>query len=327
MKHSHLALTLVLAVCLVSVASARPEAFMTVEEAGPDYQMQGEYVGELSGVPYGVQLVAFGNGTFVGVAYPGGLPGDGWDGGAKIVFEEIKAVDNVAKVPIPQAAGMATIKDGQINVQDKNGKTVGTFKRTERKSATLGAKSPEDAVVIFDGTSTDKLEKGEMEDGLLKQGIVTKDKFGDHTIHLEFRTPFMPTGLYQGRGNSGCYIQGRYELQILDSFGRNKRNNDAGGIYKIAAPKVNMCLPPLQWQTYDIDFTAPKFDANGKKIENARLTARLNGEVIHEDLELPNKTFGGIPGNEEATGPLFLQDHSDPVRFRNVWILPKKAEK
>ena len=329
MKHAHLALALVLAICIVSIASAdRPEAFMTPEEAGPDYQMQGEYVGELSDVPYGVQLVAFGDGNFVGIAYPGGLPGDGWDGGAKIVFEEIKAVDNVAKVPIPQAAGMATIKDGQITVEDKNGKTVGTFKRIERKSPTLGAKPPEGAVVIFDGSSTDKLEKGEIENGMLKQGVVTKDKFGDQIIHVEFRTPFMPTGLYQGRGNSGCYVQGRYELQILDSFGRNKRNNDAGGIYKIAVPKVNMCLPPLQWQTYDIDFTAPRFDENGKKIKNARLTARLNGEVIHEDLELPMKTFGGLPGDEEATGQLYLQDHSDPVRFRNVWILPKKtAEK
>ncbi len=350
LKKASICLAVVISLSLVAQAMAGPEAFLTVEEAGPDYQMQGEYVGTLQGLgQYGAQLIAFGDGNFVGVAFPGGLPGAGWDGSEKLVFEAIQAADGVAEVAISQLTspekagplgkrlfrkankvrkgGLATIKDGKITVEDEYGKVLGTLDRIERKSPTLGANPPEGATVLFDGTSTDKLEKGEMtEDGLLKQGAVTKDKFGDHTLHLEFRTPFMPTGLYQGRGNSGCYVQGRYELQILDSFGRNKRNNDAGGIYKIAVPKWNMCLPPLQWQTYDIDFTAPKFDENGKKIENARLTARLNGVIIHDDLELPNHTPGGIVKGEGPEGPLFLQDHGDPVRFRNVWVLPKKAE-
>src|SRR5690606_30877603 len=122
------------------------------------------------------------------------------------------------------------------------------------------------------------------EDGLLPQGSNSKSKHGSCTLHIEFLLPFEPKGSGQGRGNSGVYLQGRYEVQVLDSFGLEGRDNECGGIYTVAAPAVNMCLPPMQWQTYDIEFTAAKYEGR-RKVANARMTVRHNGVVIHQDVE------------------------------------------
>jgi hypothetical protein len=177
-------------------------------------------------------------------------------------------------------------------------------------------------VVVFDGSGLDGVEGGRMtDDGLLMQGVRSKATFGDATLHIEFRLPYQPQDRGQARGNSGAYIQGAYEVQMLDSFGLEGLDNECGGIYKAAAPAVNMCLPPLAWQTYDIDFTAPRFE-DGKKVAKARMTVRHNGVVIHDNLEIPEGTPGGTNGEGDA-GPLFLQDHGNPVRYRNIWIVPK----
>jgi hypothetical protein len=109
---------------------------------------------------------------------------------------------------------------------------------------------------------------------------------------------------------------------VLDSFGLDGKDNECGGIYSIAEPKVNMCLPPLVWQTYDIDFTAARYDGDGKKIKNARVTILHNGVRIHEDLEITHGTPGHSgegPGDEH----LYLQDHGNPVVFRNIWVVKK----
>ncbi len=115
------------------------------------------------------------------------------------------------------------------------------------------------------------------DDGLLIAGATSKQKFGDCQLHVEFLLPFMPASRGQARGNSGCYLQGRYEVQMLDSFGLAGEDNECGGIYGIRAPDTNMCFPPLSWQTYDIDYTAAKYE-DGKKVKNATITVRTTAK-------------------------------------------------
>ena len=132
----------------------------------------------------------------------------------------------------------------------------------------------------------------------------------------------MPKERGQDRANSGFYAQGRYEVQVLDSFGLEGEWNECGGIYKIAKPDVNMCFPPGAWQTYDVDFTAAVFE-DGKKVQNARITVRHNGVAIHSDRELPNVTAAKILDESPEPGPIYLQDHDNPVLYRNIWVVER----
>ena len=156
----------------------------------------------------------------------------------------------------------------------------------------------------------------------LQQGCTSKDKFQSFRMHLEFQTPFKPFSRGQGRGNSGVYYQGRYETQVLDSFGLEGKVNETGGIYSIKAPDLNMCLPPLSWQTYDVEFIAAKFDTEGKKQEHATLTVKLNGVVVQKDVKLTHKTTAAPLKEGPEPGPIYIQNHSNPVKFRNIWVLP-----
>lgn len=196
---------------------------------------------------------------------------------------------------------------------------------------TLGAEPPEGAIVLFDGTNAEEnwqrhplvwnmVGGGAME--VSRSNLVTKYEHGSGRLHVEFLCPLMANATGQGRANSGVYVHGRYEVQVLDSFGDDPADNLCGGIYRIAAPIQMASLPPEEWQTYDIDFTAPKFDDSGQKVENARITVVHNGVLIHDDVELPNCTAGGVSDQEVAEGVLMLQDHGDRVRFRNIWFLP-----
>jgi hypothetical protein len=270
----------------------------------------------------GVQVIALGEGKFRAVAYSGGLPGEGWKKGDHKHTVDGEMKDGVVTFKGEEHQGR--IKDGKIAIVDASGKELGTLKKVERKSPTLGANPPAGAVVLLDGKNADNFEGGKLTpEGWLQVGTRSKQSFGSCTLHIEFRTPFMPAAQGQARGNSGVYMQECYEFQVLDSFGLEGKNNECGGLYSAAEPKLNMCLPPLAWQTYDFDFTAPKFDNDGKKTTNARVTLRHNGVVIYEDLEIPNLTPGGR-ASEGPTGPLMLQNHGNPVVFRNIWVVEKK---
>jgi hypothetical protein len=313
-----------LAVCvlfggLLLAADTNP-AFTNPAEAGPDFAFQGEYLGDTGNHKWGAQVVALGEGKFDVIGHSGGLPGAGWQRGGETKLGKGELKDGV--VEVTGDGWMATIKGGVLTVNHGGHKS--DLNKIDRASPTLGAKPPAGAIVLFDGTSADHFEKGQIiEDNLLgATGCVSKKAFGDHSLHIEFRTPFMPKSRGQQRGNSGVYVQGRYEVQVLDSFGLEGADNECGGIYKASKPAVNMCLPPLSWQTYDIDFTAAKYDDAGKKTDNARITIKHNGVVIHDNLELKTGTPGYKPEGPEKLG-LFLQNHGNPVAFRNIWVVER----
>jgi hypothetical protein len=305
---------------------AKPRVFTDPAEAGVDFADQGEYVGVLEtgegAIKFGVQVIALGDGKFRAVACRGGLPGDGWDGSERSGTDGERK-DKLVAFNSPETGLRGELSGGKIEVKAGD-KLLGTLKKVERKSPTLGKKPPEGAVVLFDGTNAEKFIGGRMtKAGLLQQGTASQEKFQDFSIHLEFLLPFQPYDRGQGRGNSGFYAQGRYEVQILDSFGLSGENNECGGLYTVARPLVNLCYPPLSWQTYDVDFTAPQFK-DGKKLANAKMTVRHNGVLIHKDVEVPNTTTAAIVRTEgPEPGPVYLQDHGNPVRFRNIWVVKK----
>jgi hypothetical protein len=195
---------------------------------------------------------------------------------------------------------------------------------------------PKDATVLFDGKSLDgwvKRSGGAPTWKLLGDGsaqvqggdIMTKEKFdGSFKLHVEFRVPYLPQAKGQARGNSGVYVQGRYEVQILDSYGLESKADDCGAIYGIAAPLANACKAPTVWQSYDIEFTAPVCK-DGKKVEMARMTVYQNGIKIHDDVKITkDNTTAGLGGDPCTPGPILLQDHGNPVQFRNVWLVQRK---
>ncbi len=293
------------------IAAPAAKVIVSPEEAekDADFQLQGEYVADQKGI----QVIALGKGEFRAMIYTGGLPGAGWDG------KNIQSFEGDA---------------------DEIADLLDSMKKVVRKSPTLGLKAPDGAIVLFDGSEAvfkkewkagANVEKESTGDGkeelLLMQGATSSRTFRDFTAHIEFRLPFMPESRGQARGNSGAYYQGRYETQILDSFGLEGDDNETGGIYGIRKPDLNICFPPLSWQTYDIDFTAARYDKAGKKIRNARLTVKLNGVTVQDDIEVPQATRAAPLKEADSPGPVYLQDHGNQVRFRNIWVLPRDSRR
>jgi len=271
----------------------------------PDFLVQGEYAGKA----VGMRVAAIGQGKFYVTRYAGGLPGAGWDGGT---------VPN----EIVDAAGVT--------------KAAQDMQKVERESPTAGAKPPAGAVVLFDGTAN-ALVQGKVSDGLLWAGAKSTKDYGSFKLHAEFRLPYRPGEplTSQGRGNSGLYLQDRYETQILDSFGlvydkaqvgvpiKSAEKQWCASFYTIKTPDVPMCFPPLRWQTYDITFQAARFDAEGKKTANTTISVLHNGVKVHDAVQLPHGTGAASKRTETATGPIVFQDHGEPVAFRNVWLLER----
>jgi hypothetical protein len=198
------------------------------------------------------------------------------------------------------------------------------------------ADPPSDAIVLFDGRSLARWRSADssaakwiVRDGYVEVapgtgGIMTADSFGDCQLHIEWATPAVVKGEGQERGNSGVFLMGRYEIQVLDSY-QNKTyfHGQAGAVYKQYAPLVNASRPPGEWQTYDIIFRAPRFDEQGKVTRRARVTVLHNGVLIQNNVEIYGNTYNdraalyiAHPGEL----PLSLQDHGNPVRYRNIWI-------
>jgi len=330
MKKRHL-LSFVFAALLIPPLCKAAEQFEATADpekaaSDQDFSLQGEYEGSLRDGKVGVQVVALGEGDFEAVLCKGGLPGQGWDGGKPRETSRAKRAAD-GSVTFVKEEWTGVLRDGRITAKSsaEPGLEV-VLEKVQRESPTLGANPPEGAVVLFDGkpeTAEANWENPKLDGGLLSEGVVSRDTFGDFSLHLEFRLPWMPKARGQARGNSGLYLGGRYEIQLLDSFGLAGRDNECGGIYQVAEPRQNLCYPPLRWQTYDIDFTAARFDAAGNKTAPAKVTVRHNGFLIHENLEIPGPTGGARLKDEKGPGPLYLQNHGNPVRYRNIWMVKK----
>jgi hypothetical protein len=223
------------------------------------------------------------------------------------------------------------------------------MKKTVRPSTNLGIEPPEGAIVLFDGGGfdhwqafarngvsddvpwkiiDDTMQVGPtFEEHAFGVSIGTRQAFGDFRMHLEFRLPLLAEVTGQNRANSGVIFEDYhfYELQILDSYGLHGYYDECGAIYKIAAPKVNMCAPPLQWQSYDVTYHGPKFDDQGNLKAPARITVDHNGKPIHKDQEFPFSEAAAKARRERPDsrmpGRIKLQNHGDPIEFRNVWIV------
>ena len=241
---------------------------------------------------------------------PAALSGGGWSGAI-------------------QGSNLLVSKDGQ-RVE---------LEHFDRVSPTLNAKPPEGAVVLFDGKSLDAWAKKAGKDWLKEDGpapwklvdgsamevvpgsdcVITHQKFGDCHLHLEFRTLGAPT-------NSGVFLQDRYEVNINETYA-HPESAPQGGLDNCTEgvrPKIRPALGPLAWQTYDIDFKAPKFDASNKKTQAATMTVLLNGVKIYDNqaLDVPHGAAARL--GEAPTGPLMLQEHGMPVQFRNIWLTEAK---
>jgi hypothetical protein len=324
-RFTQLASSFFVAFTFAALVLAKGPAYTDPNNADTDFPFQGEYVGTVTEdrIKVGVQVIALGGGKFESRAYVGGLPGDGWD---KEQTYKSEGEQKDGEVVFKHGDAWGKVRDNVISVGTKEVSEFARFERVYRSGPTEGAKPPAGAIILFDGKSADAFVNGKMDEhGLLMPGCTSVQKFGSFHLHIEFRLPYQPEDRGQARGNSGVYMQGRYEVQMLDSFGLEGKNNECGGLYELRDPDQNMCFPPLAWQTYDIDYTAAKYEGD-QPIAAPRITVRHNGVVIHNNVTLPTdrgtRSSPVKPGPDP--GPIYLQDHGSPVRYRNIWLVETK---
>lgn len=366
-----LALSFVLAWPAVAPAQALDAAteaatrkLFDAQAIGVELKLQGEYVGKDGEKSVGVQVVARGGMAFHALVLEGGVPGDGWNGERYGLLESGALTGGRAKFRSLTDEGLSAVLDDN-GLLLKRGERQTQLKRVERKSPTLGQQPPAGAVVLFGGATPnmDAFEERKdiegmtaptMFDGHMLAGAVTKRRFKDYQLHVEFMTGWEPQNIPWRRADAGIYMLSRYEVAIGDSFGfdfdlsgatspqRGKlldeksvssklptaKNNNAprvcGSVFTYPSNVPNSCLPPLVWQTLDIDFTAPRFDKDGKKTSKAVVSVKLNGHQTVDKQEVNGPTPHGFKGPETADGPIWFEAFGRRVMYRNIWVVERK---
>lgn len=299
------------------------------DTSGIAASLMGEFVGQIrdaddqSGASstMAMQIRPMADGRFEAVSYGGGLPGqDGFE--ADHVNQYIGLING--QTLVLSGGRHAIFVDAQgCTIIQSDGERLGRLDRVERTSPTLGAAPPESAISVFNGSDTDELDNADVnEDATLRHGATIRPIAQDFDLHVEFKLPRMFDQLGQKRGNSGIYLQGRYECQVLDSFATLPVFNGAGALYRFKPPSINMVLPPGVWQTYDIRFTAARFNSDGSKRLDARVTSWLNGVKVQDDVVMNGPTGHGAEETPTLL-PTILQDHGDQVVFRNIWMIDR----
>ncbi|MFO1044189.1 MAG: DUF1080 domain-containing protein [Planctomycetaceae bacterium] len=343
-------------------AEAATKKLFDAQSIGIELKLQGEYVGKEGDKAIAAQVVARGDKAFHVLVLEGGLPGAGWDGGRYAILESAPLTNGRVEFRSPTDDGASAVLD-ENGLTLKRGERKGLLKRVERKSETLGLKPPAGAIVLFGGAAPnmDAFEERKdiegmtspmMFEGNMLAGAVTKRRFKDYTMHVEFMTGWEPQNIPWRRADAGIYMLSRYEVAIGDSFGFDfdlsgatspsrpklldekipskfpvpKGNNAprvCGSVFTYPSTVPNSCLPPLVWQTLDIDFTAPRFDDSNKKTSKAVISVKLNGHQTVDKLEVNGPTPHGFKGPETADGPIWFEAFGRRVIYRNIWVVEK----
>lgn len=349
---------------LDSATEAATRKLFDGQAIGIELKLQGEYIGKDGEKSVGAQVVARGEKSFHALVLEGGLPGDGWNGGRYGLLESTPLSQGRAEFRSLTDEGVSSVLDENGLMLKRDGRQT-LLKRVERKSTTLGQLPPAGAIVLFGGATPnmDAFEERKdiegltvptMFEGHMLAGAVTKRRFRDYQLHVEFMTGWEPQNIPWRRADAGIYMLSRYEVAIGDSFGfdfdlsgatsphRGKlldekstsskfpwaKNNDvprvSGSVFTYPSNVPNSCLPPLVWQTLDIDFTAPRFDSEGKKTSKAVISAKLNGHPTVDKQEVNGPTPHGLKGPETPDGPIWFEAFGRRVLYRNIWVAERR---
>ena len=299
-----------------------------------DFNIQGEYAALFNGETTGMNIIAEGDGKFKFVGFKGGLPGDGWKKGDDRVFGTITLKNDTELEftvnEMEENGERKKVEFPSLTLKFEDGKLLPpaafpdgpAMPRIERKSPTLGQKAPEGAIIIFDGESEGWLADGNKneEAGTMWSEFTSKPLARKpYLLHAEFMLSFMPNARGQARSNSGVYLDESFECQVLDSFGLEGEDNECGGIYTCRASKLNMCFPPLQWQTYDIEFVPPLYEGDRQTAPAYFRTVKLNGVLVQENVDRDRSTYGHKDASGEPRG-VYFQGHGNKVQYRNIWV-------
>ena len=313
-----------LASLLAAPLHAGDPAVTDLAQVDAQYAYVGEYTADTPSGPVGVRIsTQAGDQPMFAKIYKGGLPGLGWKTDKPELATGALDSQGLTLRGTEGSARQVRSSSDRIVLVEANGQEI-ALKKISRHGVTLGKPAPAGAKVLFNGSDTSAWKNAKVtDDGLLRMGCETVDPLVGGHLHVEFRTPYMPTSVGQKRGNSGIYLQKRYEVQVLESFALEGIENECGAIYRQRRPDLNMALPPLVWQSYDI-FLTPAVFKDGQKVKGTELTVIHNGVPVHYRTLVVAKTGAGSAEGPDPL-PLLLQDHGDPVVYRNIWHAPSSS--